>query len=168
MERFCLRLNGTINNGTLTTISQSACKTFTWTAGEGKVPRKIVPFAIPTGYSFNMDGTSLCLSLACAFVAQVAGVYLFLGEQVNMCVVLMLTSKRVARVSCTVLVILLGTLSSFDLPTTPVFLLLGIDVLLVMGRIIVNVIGNCTASIVMDKWENTFDEQKTIDFSNKL
>jgi len=132
------------------------------------VPRKIVAFVIPTGYSFNMDGTSLYLSLACVFVAQVAGVHLSLGEQVAMCFVLMLTSKGVAGVSRAALVILLGTLSSFGLPTSPVFLLLGIDVLLDMGRTIVNVVGNCTASIIMAKWENTFDEQKALDFSNKL
>ena len=91
------------------------------------VPRKIVAFVIPTGYSFNLDGTTLYLSLACVFVAQVAGVHLSLGEQLAMCVVLMLTSKGVAGVSRASLVVLLGTLSSFGLPTTPVFLILGID-----------------------------------------
>ena len=132
------------------------------------VPREIVAFVIPTGYSFNLDGTSLYLSLACVFVAQVAGIDLSIGQQVAMCLVLMLTSKGVAGVSRASLVVLLGTLSSFGLPTTPVFLILGIDVLMDMARTTVNVIGNCTATIVMAKWEKQFDNQKALDFSNDL
>jgi len=132
------------------------------------VPRNIVAFVIPTGYSFNLDGTTLYLSLACVFVAQVAGVHLSLGEQLAMCIVLMLTSKGVAGVSRASLVVLLGTLSTFGLPATPVFLILGIDVLMDMGRTTVNVIGNCSATIVMAKLENAFDEQKAMDFSNKI
>ena len=132
------------------------------------VPREIVAFVIPTGYSFNLDGTSLYLSLACVFVAQVAGIDLSIGQQVAMCLVLMLTSKGVAGVSRASLVVLLGTLSSFGLPTTPVFLILGIDVLMDMARTTVNVIGNCTATIVMAKWEKKFDNQKALDFSNDL
>lgn len=132
------------------------------------VPRKIVAFVIPTGYSFNLDGTTLYLSLACVFVAQVAGVHLSISEQIAICLVLMLTSKGVAGVSRASLVVLLGTLSSFGLPTTPVFLILGIDVLMDMARTTVNVIGNCTATIVMAKWENSFDQKKAANFSNKL
>ena len=132
------------------------------------VPREIVAFVIPTGYSFNLDGTSLYLSLACVFVAQVAGVDLSIGQQVAMCFVLMLTSKGVAGVSRASLVVLLGTLSSFGLPTTPVFLILGIDVLMDMARTTVNVIGNCTATVVMAKWENAFDQQKAEGFTNEI
>ena len=132
------------------------------------VPREIVAFVIPTGYSFNLDGTSLYLSLACVFVAQVAGVDLSIGQQVAMCFVLMLTSKGVAGVSRASLVVLLGTLSSFGLPTTPVFLILGIDVLMDMARTTVNVIGNCTATIVMAKWENAFDQEKAEGFTNEI
>ena len=132
------------------------------------VPREIVAFVIPTGYSFNLDGTSLYLSLACVFVAQVAGVDLSVGQQVAMCFVLMLTSKGVAGVSRASLVVLLGTLSSFGLPTTPVFLILGIDVLMDMARTTVNVIGNCTATIVMAKWENAFDREKAGKFTNEI
>ncbi len=132
------------------------------------VPREIVAFVIPTGYSFNLDGTSLYLSLACVFVAQVAGVDLSIGQQVAMCFVLMLTSKGVAGVSRASLVVLLGTLSSFGLPTTPVFLILGIDVLMDMARTTVNVIGNCTATVVMAKWENAFDQEKAEGFTNEI
>ena len=132
------------------------------------VPREIVAFVIPTGYSFNLDGTSLYLSLSCVFVAQVAGVHLSVGEQVAMCFVLMLTSKGVAGVSRASLVVLLGTLSSFGLPATPVFLILGIDVLMDMARTTINVIGNCTATVVMAKWENSFDLQKAEKFTNGI
>jgi len=132
------------------------------------VPREIVAFVIPTGYSFNLDGTTLYLSLACVFVAQVAGIDLPVSQQLAMCFVLMLTSKGVAGVSRASLVVLLGTISSFGLPATPVFLILGIDVLMDMARTTVNVIGNCTATVVMAKWENSFDEQKAKAFTNEI
>ncbi|HNX55303.1 MAG TPA: cation:dicarboxylase symporter family transporter [Prolixibacteraceae bacterium] len=131
------------------------------------VPRKIVAFVIPTGYSFNLDGTTLYLSLACVFVAQVAGIDLSVADQLVLCLMLMLTSKGTAGVSRAALVVLLGTLSSFGLPTTPVFLILGIDVLMDMARTTVNVIGNCTATVVMAKWENAFDEEKARGFENE-
>lgn len=131
------------------------------------VPRKIVAFVIPTGYSFNLDGTTLYLSLACVFVAQVAGVDLSVADQLVLCLMLMLTSKGTAGVSRAALVVLLGTLSSFGLPTTPVFLILGIDVLMDMARTAINVIGNCTATVVMAKWENAFDEEKARGFENE-
>lgn len=132
------------------------------------VPREIVAFVIPTGYSFNLDGTSLYLSMACVFVAQVAGIHLSFSEQLAMCFVLMVTSKGVAGVSRAALVVLLGTLSSFGLPTTPVFLILGIDVLMDMARTTVNVIGNCTATVVMAKWEKSFDTDQARRFTNKV
>ena len=132
------------------------------------VPRNVVAFVIPTGYSFNLDGTTLYLSLACVFVSQVAGVDLSVSQQIAMCLVLMLTSKGVAGVSRASLVVLLGTLTTFGLPSTPVFLLLGIDVLMDMARTTVNVIGNCTATVVMAKWENVFDEEKAKNFTNEI
>ncbi|MGA2904520.1 MAG: cation:dicarboxylase symporter family transporter [Candidatus Korobacteraceae bacterium] len=120
------------------------------------VPRQIVAFVIPTGYSFNLDGSSLYLSVAAIFVAQVSGIHLSLGQQLMIMLTLMLTSKGVAGVSRAALVILLATAASTGLPTGPVFLLLGIDQLLDMGRTAVNVLGNCLAAVVMAKWEGEF------------
>ena len=117
------------------------------------VPRKIVAFVIPTGYSFNLDGTTLYLSLASIFVAQVAGIDLPIGTQILLCLTLMLTSKGVAGVSRASLVILLGTVAQFGLPVEPVFIILGIDVLMDMARTAVNVIGNCLATAVIARWE---------------
>jgi proton glutamate symport protein len=121
------------------------------------VPRQIVAFVIPTGYSFNLDGSSLYLSVAAIFVAQVGGIHLSLGQQLLLMLTLMLTSKGVAGVSRAALVILLATASSAGLPTEPVFLLLGVDQLLDMARTAVNVLGNCLATVVMAKWEGEFD-----------
>jgi Na+/H+-dicarboxylate symporter len=120
------------------------------------VPRQIVAFVIPTGYSFNLDGSSLYLSVAAIFVAQVAGIHLSVGQQLLMMLTLMLTSKGVAGVSRASLVILLATAVSIGLPTEPVFLLLGVDQLMDMGRTAVNVLGNCLATVVMAKWEGEF------------
>ncbi|MCX6249693.1 MAG: cation:dicarboxylase symporter family transporter [Bacteroidetes bacterium] len=117
------------------------------------VPRRIVSFVIPLGYSFNLDGTTLYLSMASIFVAQAAGINMPFGTQLVLMLTLMLTSKGVAGVSRATIVILLGTVSSFGLPTMPVFVLLGIDALMDMGRTATNVIGNCLASAVMAKWE---------------
>jgi len=117
------------------------------------VPRQIVAFVIPTGYSFNLDGTTLYLSLAAVFVAQAAGIPLNLGQQLLLCFTLMLTSKGVAGVPRASLVILLGTATSFHLPIEPIFLILGIDELMDMARTSVNVIGNCLATAVIARWE---------------
>jgi proton glutamate symport protein len=117
------------------------------------VPRKIVAFIIPTGYSFNLDGTSLYLSLASIFVAQAAGIQMTLTQQIVMVFTLMLTSKGVAGVPRAALVILMGTLASFHLPVEPVFIILGIDELMDMGRTSVNVLGNCLATVVIARWE---------------
>jgi len=124
------------------------------------VPRQIVAFVIPTGYSFNMDGSTLYLSLASVFVAQAAGIHLTIGQQVVMMLTLMLTSKGVAGVSRAALVILLGTAAQFGLPTEPIFVLLGVDQLMDMARTSVNVIGNCLASVVVARWEGEFGTQK--------
>ena len=117
------------------------------------VPRHIVAFVLPTGYSFNLDGSTLYLSLASVFVAQAAGVDLSFGQQLLMMLTLMLTSKGVAGVPRAALVILAGTLSSFHLPMEGVAALLGIDAILDMARASVNVLGNCLASAVVARWE---------------
>jgi len=122
------------------------------------IPRKIVSFVIPTGYSFNLDGTTLYLSLASIFVAQTAGIDLPIVKQIIICFTLMVTSKGVAGVSRAALVILLGTVVSFGLPVEPVFIILGIDVLMDMARTSVNVIGNCLATAVIARSENEFDD----------
>jgi proton glutamate symport protein len=123
------------------------------------VPRQIVAFVIPTGYSFNMDGGSLYLSAGTIFVAQVAGIHLSLGQQLMIMLTLMLTSKGIAGVSRGSLVVLMATAASIGLPSAPLFLLLGVDPLMDMGRTAVNVLGNCLASVVMAKWEGEFGVQ---------
>ncbi len=123
------------------------------------VPRQIVAFVIPTGYSFNLDGSTLYLSMATIFVAQVAGIHLSLGEQLVMMLTLMLTSKGVAGVPRAMLVILLGTAASFHLPVEPIFILLGVDALMDMARTSVNVIGNCLATVVIARWEGEFGKE---------
>ena len=128
------------------------------------IPRKIVAFVIPTGYSFNLDGTTLYLSLASIFVAQAAGIDLPIEKQLLICFTLMLTSKGVAGVSRASLVILLGTAVSFGLPVEPIFIILGIDVLMDMARTSVNVIGNCLATAVIARSENEFDEKAARNF----
>jgi proton glutamate symport protein len=120
------------------------------------VPRHIVAFVIPTGYSFNLDGSTLYLSLAAIFVAQAAGIQLSLGQQFLLLLTLMLTSKGVAGVPRAALVILLGTVSSFGLPAEPVFIILGIDALMDMARTATNVLGNCLATVVIARWEGEF------------
>ena len=117
------------------------------------VPKHIVSFIIPTGYSFNLDGSTLYLSLASIFVAQAAGIHLSVGQQVAMMLVLMLTSKGVAGVPRASLVILAGTLAQFNLPLEGAAVLLGIDAILDMARTSVNVVGNCLATAVVARWE---------------
>jgi len=117
------------------------------------VPRPVVAFVMPTGYSFNLAGSALYLSLAAMFVAQAAGLHLSFGRQLYIMLVLMLTSKGVAGVSRASIVILLATAPTVGLPTEPIFILLGIDQLMDMGRTAVNVIGNCLATAVVARWE---------------
>jgi proton glutamate symport protein len=123
------------------------------------VPRQIVAFVIPTGYSFNLDGTTLYLSLASIFVAQAAGIHMDFSRQLLMVFTLMLTSKGVAGVPRASLVILLATAASFNLPVEPIFIVLGIDELMDMARTSVNVIGNCLASVVIARWEGEFGKE---------
>ncbi|HXG90818.1 MAG TPA: cation:dicarboxylase symporter family transporter [Blastocatellia bacterium] len=124
------------------------------------VPRRIVGFVLPTGYSFNLDGTTLYLSLASIFVAQAAGVHLTFWQQLTMLLTLMLTSKGVAGVPRASLVILLGTLNSFNLPAEGVIIILGVDELMDMARTAVNVIGNCLATVVIAQWEKAFRNEE--------
>jgi len=120
------------------------------------VPRRIVSFVMPTGYSFNLDGSTLYLALASVFVAQAAGVHLSLGTQAAMMLTLMLTSKGVAAVPRASLVILSGTLTAFGLPLAGITVILAVDELMDMGRTMVNLIGNCLATCVMARWEGEF------------
>jgi len=117
------------------------------------VPRSIVAFVMPTGYSFNLDGSTLYLSLAVMFVAQAAGVHMSLGEQLAIMGMLMLTTKGVAGVPRSSLVVLAGALTAFHLPLEGVAILLAIDELMDMGRSCVNVVGNCVATVIVAQWE---------------
>jgi len=117
------------------------------------IPKHIVGFVLPTGYSFNLDGSTLYLSLASMFVAQAAGVNMPLGTQITMMLTLMLTSKGVAAVPRASLVILAGTLGTFHLPLEGIALILGVDALMDMCRTSVNLLGNCVATAVVARWE---------------
>ena len=129
------------------------------------VPRRIVSFVIPLGYTFNLDGTTIYLSLAAVFIAQAANVPLTITQQVTLLLTLMLTSKGVAGVPRAALVILAATVASFGLPLEGVALLLGVDTLLDMGRTMMNVVGNCLASVVVAKWEGEFVEASEQDLA---
>jgi len=120
-------------------------------------PRRIVAFVLPTGYSFNLDGSTLYLAVASIFVAQAAGVDLTWGQQIIMMLTLMVTSKGVAGVPRASLVILSGTLLHFGLPLEGVAIILGVDELMDMGRTTVNVVGNCLAAVIMARWEGEFN-----------
>jgi Na+/H+-dicarboxylate symporter len=120
------------------------------------VPRRIVAFVMPTGYSFNLDGTTLYLAVASVFAAQAAGVQMSFGQQLVMMLTLMLTSKGVAAVPRASLVILSGTLATFGLPLEAVALILGVDELMDMARTTVNLVGNCLATVVMARWEGEY------------
>lgn len=124
------------------------------------VPKSIVSFVMPMGYTFNLDGSTLYLTLATLFCAQVVGINIPLEQQLMIMFTLMLTSKGIAGVPRVSLVILTGTLSSFGFPVVGVAVLLGIDQILDMGRTTVNLIGNCVATTVVARWENEFDHEK--------
>ena len=124
------------------------------------VPKRIASFVLPTGYSFNLDGSTLYLSVASIFIAQLAGIHLSIWQQLAMMLTLMVTSKGVAGVPRASLVILAATLSTFNLPIEGVAILLGVDQILDMGRTAVNVMGNCLASVVVARWEGEFDDRR--------
>lgn len=143
-----------------TTSSESALPIAMERMEEFGVPRKIVAFVMPTGYSFNLDGTTLYLSLATIFVAQISGIHLPFDRQLLIVFTLMLTSKGVAGVPRASMVILLGTAASFGLPTWPIYIILGIDELMDMARTSVNVLGNCLATAVIARWEGEFNPEQ--------
>ena len=120
------------------------------------VPRRIVSFVMPLGYSFNLDGSTLYLAVAAIFVAQAAHKELPVGEQVAILLTLMLTSKGMAGIPRASQVVLTGTLVTFDLPLEGVLLIVGVDAIMDMGRSAVNLIGNCLATVVMARWEGEF------------
>ena len=127
------------------------------------VPKRIVSFVLPTGYSFNLDGSTLYLAIASVFVAQAAGVEMSLGQQLMMMLTLMLTTKGIAAVPRASLVILSGTLASFGLPLEGVAIILGVDELMDMARTTINLVGNCLASAVMARWEGELQtEDQTV------
>jgi proton glutamate symport protein len=128
------------------------------------VPKNIVGFVLPTGYSFNLDGSTLYLSLSSVFVAQLAGVEMTIGQQLVMMLTLMLTSKGVAGIPRAALVVLAATVAQFGLPLEGVAILLGIDQIMDMGRTAVNVMGNCIATAVVARWEGVLDDAKMRSF----
>lgn len=144
-----------------TTASSEAALPKAMTAMEQLgVPQKIVSFVLPTGYSFNLDGSTLYLALASVFCAQAAGIELSWGTQLVICLTLMLTSKGVAGVPRASLVILAATVEQFQIPEWPIAVILGIDALMDMGRTGTNVVGNCVASIVVARWEGELNITK--------
>ncbi|MFI5222278.1 MAG: dicarboxylate/amino acid:cation symporter [Bacteroidia bacterium] len=120
---------------------------------EMNIPKKVVAFVLPTGYSFNLIGTTLYLSLVSVFVAQSCGLNLSISQQIQMCLILMLTSKGVAGVRGSAFLILVSTVSALGLDPQKAFAVLAIDALLDMARSAVNVLGNCLATFVVAKWE---------------
>lgn len=164
IRKFIKAISEPVSIAFATTSSESALPKAMENMEKLGVPRKIVSFVLPTGYTFNLDGSTLYLALASIFVAQAANIDLSVGEQVLMVFTLMLTSKGVAGVPRATLVILLGTAASFGLPLWPIMAILGIDELMDMARTSVNVIGNCLATVVIAKWEGEFVETDITDF----
>lgn len=157
LKKFILAIADPVSLAFATTSSEAALPKAMKAMESIGVPQKIVAFVMPMGYSFNLDGTTLYLSLASIFVAQAAGVELSFGQQLLIVFTLMLTSKGVAGVPRASLVILFATVATFNLPEWPIYVIMGIDELMDMARTSVNVIGNCLASAVVAKWEGEFD-----------
>jgi proton glutamate symport protein len=158
IKKFIKAISEPVSIAFATTSSESALPKALENMEKVGVPRKIVAFVLPTGYTFNLDGSTLYLSLASVFVAQAAGIDLSIGQQALMVFTLMLTRKGVAGVPRATLVILLATAASFGLPLWPIMAILGIDELMDMARTSVNVVGNCLATIVIAKWEGEYVE----------
>jgi proton glutamate symport protein len=167
VKQFVKAISEPVSIAFATTSSDSALPKAMENMEKFGVPRKIVSFVIPTGYTFNLDGTTLYLSLASVFVAQAAGLDLSFGEQLMIGLTLMLTSKGVAAVPRASLVILIATASTFGFPLWPIMAIYGIDELMDMARTSVNVIGNTLASCVIARWEGEFDDKKAQEFSNR-
>lgn len=162
VRKFISKIAEPVTIAFATTSSESALPIAMERMEEFGVPRKIVAFVMPTGYSFNLDGTTLYLSLATIFVAQISGIHLPFEKQLLIVFTLMLTSKGVAGVPRASMVILLGTAASFGLPTWPIYIILGIDELMDMARTSVNVLGNCLATAVIARWEGEFNPEPAI------
>jgi proton glutamate symport protein len=167
LRKFIQAIREPVSIAFATTSSDSALPKALENMEKFGVPRKIVSFVIPTGYTFNLDGTTLYLSLAAVFVAQAAGIPLSFGEQLAIGLTLMLTSKGVAAVPRASLVILIATAHSFGFPLWPIMAIYGIDELMDMARTSVNVIGNTLASCVIARWEGEFDDQKALAFDER-
>lgn len=167
LRKFIQAIREPVSIAFATTSSDSALPKALENMEKFGVPRKIVSFVIPTGYTFNLDGTTLYLSLASVFVAQAAGMNLSFGEQFLIGLSLMLTSKGVAAVPRASLVILIATAHTFGLPLWPIMAIYGIDELMDMARTSVNVIGNTLASCVVARWEGEFDDKKALAFNEK-
>jgi proton glutamate symport protein len=159
VRRFISAIAEPVSIAFATTSSEAALPLAMERMEQMGVPRPIVAFVMPTGYSFNLDGSTLYLSLASIFVAQAAGIHMTFGHQLVIVFTLMLTSKGVAGVPRATLVILLGTAASFGLPEWPILAILGIDELMDMARTSVNVIGNCLATAVIARWEGQLPAQ---------
>ena len=167
IRKFIQAIKEPVSIAFATTSSYAALPTVMQNMEIFGVPRKIVSFVVPTGYSFNLDGTTLYLSLASIFVAQAAGIDLSFGQQLLICLTLIVTSKGVAAIPRASLIILISTADQFGLPTFIIAAILGIDELMDMGRTSVNVIGNCLASVVIAKWEGEFDDAKALAFEEE-
>jgi proton glutamate symport protein len=156
IRRFVSAIAEPVSIAFATTSSEAALPRAMERMEEFGVPRQTVAFVMPTGYSFNLDGSTLYLALATVFVAQAAGIHLSFPQQLMIVFMLMITSKGIAGVPRATLVILMGTASSFGLPEWPILVLLGIDELTDMARTSVNVIGNCLATVVVARWEGEY------------
>ena len=167
IKKFIQAIREPVSIAFATTSSDSALPKALENMEKFGVPRKIVSFVIPTGYTFNLDGTTLYLSLASVFVAQAAGMDLSFGEQLLIGISLMLTSKGVAAVPRASLVILIATASTFNFPLWPIMAIYGIDELMDMARTSVNVVGNTLASCVIARWEGEFDDEKALAFNEQ-
>ncbi len=164
LRQFMVAIKEPVSIAFATTSSDAALPLVMSNMEKFGVPRKVVSFVVPTGYSFNLDGTTLYLSLASIFVAQAAGMDLSIGQQLLICLTLMITSKGVAAVPRASLIILIATADQFGLPLFVIAAILGIDELMDMARTSVNVIGNCLASVVVAKWEGEFDQEKALNY----
>jgi proton glutamate symport protein len=164
LKQFIQAIKEPVSIAFATTSSESALPVALENMEKFGVPRKIVSFVIPTGYTFNLDGTTLYLSLASVFVAQAANMHLSFGEQLMIGLSLILTSKGVAAVPRASLVILIATASTFKFPLWPIMAIYGIDELMDMARTSVNVIGNTLASCVIARSEGEFDDEKALAF----
>jgi proton glutamate symport protein len=167
IKKFIQAIREPVSIAFATTSSDSALPKALENMEKFGVPRKIVSFVIPTGYTFNLDGTTLYLSLASVFVAQAADIHLSIGSQITMGLILMLTSKGVAAVPRASLIILIATADQFHLPLWPIAAIFGVDELMDMARTSVNVIGNTLASCVVARWEGEFDDKKALAFNEQ-